>query len=227
MTIKENIDFIQKEILKISKQSNSKTPNIIAVSKKHDTKSIQEAINSGILYIGESYIQEAISKIDKLEHKHWDFIGQIQTNKIKFIVRYFNRIHSLSKFKHIQKINQIAKTLNKKPEIFIQVNIANEETKGGIVSYDNLKTLVKQILDIKDKSFTLCGLMTIPPATNNPENSRKYFIQLKNYMLNLNKELNISLNRLSMGMSRDFIVATEEGSTDLRIGTGIFGKRIY
>ena len=226
MTIKENIESIQNKILETTKKIGTQAPNIVAISKKHTDLEIKEALDAGISYIGESYIQEAIPKIETLNHQTWDFVGKIQTNKIKLILKYFNRIHALSKLKHLEKINQVAKDLNKKPDIFIQVNLAGEDTKGGIETYKDLKDLVFSILSIEEKHFNLLGLMAIPPFTKNPEDSRKYFKKLKQYMLDLNKDLKINLNRLSMGMTNDFIIAIEEGSTDLRIGTGIFGVRI-
>lgn len=148
-------------------------------------------------------------------------IGRLQTNKAKYAVRLFEVIHSLDSLKLAQELQKAAERQGKKVKVMIQVNLSGEITKGGI-SPDKVKELSERVLEFPN--LELIGLMTIPPYSENPEDSRPFFRKLRELKEKLNRE-GFPLTELSMGMSNDFKVAIEEGATILRIGTLIFGPR--
>ena len=190
-----------------------KVPNIIAVSKTFKLDHIIHLIQHGHTHYGENKVQEAVEKWENLKNKNDNLqlhlIGKLQTNKVKFAVKLFDYIHSLDSEKLARKI---ASFENKNLKLFIQVNIGNEEQKSGIS--------VNQLIDFydfcKDLKLNIVGLMCIPPIH---DDSVKYFKK----MLDLKQKHNF--NELSMGMSSDYLDALQHGSTFLRIGSDIFGKR--
>lgn len=197
-------------------QEDSKT-KIIAVSKTFLMKDIQPLVQHGHKDFGENKIQEAISKWSDIKEKNpqlkLHMLGKIQTNKVKFLLPLFDYIHSLDNLKLAQKISEEETKKNKKLKIFIQVNIANESQKNGI----DVNDLNEFYLKCKnDLNLNIVGLMCLPPQNKEPT---EYFLLLKK----LAKDLNIF--NLSMGMSNDYPEATKCGSTHLRIGSEIFGKR--
>ena len=192
-------------------------PKIIAVSKTFLMKDIQPLVQHGHKDFGENKIQEAISKWSDIKEKNpqlkLHMLGKIQTNKVKFLLPLFDYIHSLDNLKLAQKISEEETKKNKKLKIFIQVNIANESQKNGI----DINNLNEFYLKCKnDLNLNIVGLMCLPPESKEPT---EYFLLLKK----LAKDLNIF--NLSMGMSNDYPEATKCGSTHLRIGSEIFGKR--
>lgn len=197
-------------------QEDTKT-KIIAVSKTFLMKDIQPLVQHGHKDFGENKIQEAISKWSDIKEKNpqlkLHMLGKIQTNKVKFLLPLFDYIHSLDNLKLAQKISEEETKKNKKLKIFIQVNIANESQKNGIdVNYLNEFYLKCK----NDLNLNIVGLMCLPPQNKEPT---EYFLLLKK----LAKDLNIF--NLSMGMSNDYPEAIKCGSTHLRIGSEIFGKR--
>lgn len=197
-------------------QEDTKT-KIIAVSKTFLMNDIQPLIQHGHKDFGENKIQEAISKWSDIKEKNpqlkLHMLGKIQTNKVKFLLPLFDYIHSLDNLKLAQKISEEETKKNKKLKIFIQVNIANESQKNGIdVNYLNEFYLKCK----NDLNLNIVGLMCLPPQNKEPT---EYFLLLKK----LAKDLNIF--NLSMGMSNDYPEAIKCGSTHLRIGSEIFGKR--
>ena len=197
-------------------QEDTKT-KIIAVSKTFLMKDIQPLVQHGHKDFGENKIQEAISKWSDIKEKNpqlkLHMLGKIQTNKVKFLLPLFDYIHSLDNLKLAQKISEEETKKNKKLKIFIQVNIANESQKNGIdVNYLNEFYLKCK----NDLNLNIVGLMCLPPQNKEPT---EYFLLLKK----LAKDLNIF--NLSMGMSYDYPEAIKCGSTHLRIGSEIFGKR--
>ena len=196
---------------------NTQFPEIIAVSKTFSMESIEPLINHGQKHFGENKIQEALEKWVEIKHKNPEIklhmLGKIQTNKVKFLFPLFDYIHSLDSLKLAEKIASEQVKKNKKSKIFIQVNLANESQKSGInkISLENFYQKCKENFDLN-----IIGLMCLPPARENPE---KYFLELKS----LAKQL--SLEKLSMGMSNDYLKAAECGSNYLRIGSNIFGSR--
>ena len=207
-----NLDSIKKELqLKIIK-----LPSIIAVSKTFQISNILPLIDSGHIHFGENKVQEAVEKWTDIKAKHntikLHMIGKLQTNKVKFVIPLFDYIHSLDSEKLAKKISDEQKKLNKKPKIFIQINIGNENQKSGI----NKENLKEFYLNCMKLGLDIIGLMCIPP---NEKNSSKFFKEMNDLNQNLN------LRELSMGMSSDYIDAAKNSATFLRIGSKIFGKR--
>ncbi|MBW2653675.1 MAG: YggS family pyridoxal phosphate-dependent enzyme [Deltaproteobacteria bacterium] len=227
-TIKNNFDRINKEIMStaLSCGRNIDTIQLIAVSKRKSVETIMEGIKAGAKHFGENYIQEAVEKIDRIgkDGIYWHFIGHLQSNKAKFAVQYFDYIHTVDTLKLAKAIDQQAKKIDKVQKILVQVNISEEKTKSGSNTKDTLQ-LAEQISLFKNLS--LQGLMCMPPYFLDPEKARIYFKQLdhiKERIIALKLD-NVSMEHLSMGMSNDFKVAIEEGSTMVRVGTSLFGGR--
>ena len=214
--IKRYQDIITLIKSSIENNQNIKFPNIIAVSKTFKLEKILPLIDYGHDDYGENKVQEAIEKWTLIKEKKPNIklhlIGKLQTNKVKFAVKIFEYIHSLDSEKLAKKIADEQNKLNVKPKIFIQINLADENQKSGIMK--------KNLLDFynfsKNLGLDIIGIMCIPPFDEDPS---KYFSQ----MTTLNNSIN--LNELSMGMSSDYLKALEYNSTFLRIGSNIFGKR--
>jgi len=228
ITIKENLDKINRKILETAKACNrsSDAVKLIAVSKRKSVQAIKEAIEAGARHFGENYIQEAVEKIDIIadESITWHFIGHLQSNKAKFAVKYFEYIHTVDNVKLAKEINKQAGKNSKLQKILLQINIGEELTKSG-ARIENAIDLVKQIHRFENLSIE--GLMCMPPFFDDPEEARGYFrqlIQIKEKIMDKNFDT-VSMSHLSMGMSSDFKVAIEEGSTMVRVGTSIFGSR--
>ena len=214
----KNLDQIIKEISEKIKEYNyeSYLPKIIAVSKTFNQDHIMPLVEHGHLHFGENKVQEAIEKWSSIKEKNnkvkLHMIGKLQTNKVKHALKIFDYIHSLDNEKLAKKISDEQEKQNKKPKIFIQINLGEEVQKSGIVK-ENLLDFYKFT---KDLNLNVIGLMCIPPFE---EDSSQYFSK----MSELNKIIN--LNELSMGMSSDYLNALEYNSTYLRIGSNIFGQR--
>ena len=193
-----------------------KLPKIIAVSKTFKLDKIKPLIEYGHLDYGENKVQEALDKWTDLKKKNLDIklhlIGRLQTNKVKFALKIFDYIHSVDSEKLAKKIADEELKQNKKVKIFIQVNIGDEDQKSGA----NIKKLNDLYFYCKKINLNIIGLMCIPPIN---ENSTKYFREINL----LNKDL--KLPELSMGMSSDYLNATANSATYLRIGSSIFGER--
>ncbi|MEI6093319.1 MAG: YggS family pyridoxal phosphate-dependent enzyme, partial [bacterium] len=211
---------------------------VIGVTKNHPAEYIKASLELGINNIGESYIQEAVKKNQDLkliispeeyQKINWHFIGNMQTNKIKHLRDSFTFLHSIDNQRQIDEIN---KRFTNKTNIFLEINVGNEDNKGGI-NIDETRYLLELIMKTNESrkvkllpEIELKGLMCIPPANDNPEFSRQYFKMLKNGMEILNQEFSLKMDSLSMGMSNDFDIAIEEGSTHVRIGTLLYGERV-
>ena len=213
----QNLIKIEKEIkLNLSNLNINNLPKIIAVSKTFKIDKILPLIEYGHTDFGENKVQEAIDKWDNLRETNSNIklhmIGKLQTNKVKLAVKLFDYIHSVDSQKLAKKIADEQQKINKKIKIFIQVNIGNEDQKSGInkVELGNLVDYCKQI------NLNIEGLMCIPP---NDLDTSSYFGEMNL----LNKNFNLS--ELSMGMSSDYLKASENLSTYLRIGSKIFGQR--
>ena len=226
--IKENLDHINTKIIKAAKGCgrSSDAVELIAVSKKKSVQAIKDAIKAGAFHFGENYIQEAVEKIDIIADKSvtWHFIGHLQSNKAKFAVKYFEYIHTVDKLKLAREIDKQAEKIDKIQKILLQINIGEELTKSG-ARIENVIDLVKQIHRLENVSIQ--GLMCMPPFFDDLEKARSYFkqmVEIKEKIVGHHFE-NVSMKHLSMGMSSDFKVAIEEGSTMVRVGTSIFGSR--
>ena len=200
----------------LEKTNNKNNIKIIAVSKTFEISHINPLIDYGHTDFGENKVQEAIEKWSDIKHKNQNLslhlIGKLQSNKTKLALKVFDYIHSLDSEKLANKISEEQKKIDKKPKLFIQVNIGNEDQKNG-VDPNKLKSFYKYCLD---KDLDVIGTMCLPPISEDPE---KYFMRM-NY---LNKDL--GLNELSMGMSADYISAIDNNATFIRVGSKIFGER--
>ena len=210
---------IEKEIqLKLEKKDKKiNYPKIIAVSKTFPIQNIFPLINHGQIHYGENKVQEAIEKwIDikkDFDHIKLHMLGNLQSNKVKFVVPLFDYIHSLDNLKLAKKISDEQHKNNKSLKIFIQVNIGKEEQKNGINEEDLNSFYDKCVNELK---LEIIGLMCLPPKN---DNSKNYFLKMKELATQLN------ITELSMGMSSDYLQAAENGATYLRIGSKIFGQR--
>lgn len=194
---------------------------LIGASKTVEAARLEPFFAAGLHHFGENYIQEGSAKVEWFGARdlnaHWHFIGALQSNKAREAVAHFALIHSLDRMSLARALNKEAEKIGKVQRVLIQVNVGDEESKGGI-DIENLEELYEKVG--KMKSLTIEGLMSLPPYEEEAEKMRPYHRKLR--------ELSVKLGigpQLSMGMSRDFEVAIEEGATKIRIGTAIFGAR--
>lgn len=227
--ISKNIDYIKSEIINSCKKVNRENEaNLIAVTKTVDIDAINEAIESGITDVGENKPQELARKYDFIGDKvRWHQIGSLQTNKVKYIIDKVYMIHSIDRLSLCEEIQKRAEKINKTINCLIQVNISEEESKQGI-SKDEAIDFIKTISE-KYKNIKVKGLMTMAPYTEDESIIRDTFKGLKDLSEEISRENieNVYMDELSMGMSNDFKIAVEEGSTLVRVGTSIFGERNY
>ena len=216
-TVQNLIEITDEIKLNLRDSNIVNLPKIIAVSKTFKIDKILPLIDYGHIDFGENKIQEAVDKWTEIKSKNTNIklhmIGKLQTNKVKFAVKLFDYIHSVDSEKLAKKIADEQKKINKKIKIFIQVNIGNEGQKSGI----NKTELTDLVLYCKKINLDVIGLMCIPPAD---EDSSTYFKEI--YLLNNS----FDFTELSMGMSSDYIVASKNFASYLRIGSSIFGKRV-
>lgn len=227
--IKENIATVQKNIALACERAGRDVSEVtlIAVSKTKPIEMLLEAYEAGMREFGENKPQEMRDKSNAiLEPIRWHMIGSLQKNKIKYVAGTACLIHSVDSIELAEAIDKEAKKREIVCDILLEVNIAAEESKHGF-SPEELPDSVYQIAKLKN--IHLCGLMTVAPYTENAEENRCYFRKMKELLIDIkNKNIdNISMDVLSMGMSSDYEVAVEEGATMVRVGTGIFGERIY
>lgn len=226
--IEKNLNYIKQNIknstLKIGKLENDIT--LLGVTKTIDTKRINILKSLGISNFGENKAQELLAKYNEIDNCNWHFIGNLQTNKVKQIIDKVSLIHSVDTLKLAKEINKRAAQINKKINILIEINIANEPTKNGI-RYEEADIFAKNLLLFPN--ISLKGLMCVAPFVENPQDNRYFFKKMKNLFIDINEKNkhNICMEYLSMGMTNDYPVAIEEGANIIRIGTGIFGKRNY
>ena len=214
----EKLNLVKSKIKEIINRKHLKTiPQIVAVTKTFSLNKITPLLEAGHLHFGENKVQEAEKKWTSVKNKYKDLqlhmLGKLQSNKVKKAVKLFDYIHSLDSAKLALQISQYEKKLNKKIKLFIQINIAGEIQKSGIL-LNNVKSFYNYCT--KELSLNIIGLMCLPPINSD---SNKYFIILKKTSEKFN------LTELSMGMSADYEQAIINGSTYLRLGTAIFGTR--
>lgn len=215
------VDNVKTTAIKCGRKPHDIT--ILAVSKTHSAEKMAEAANCGVRIFGESRIQEAIPKINIIKNLYPDtefhYIGKLQTNKAKKLVEHFSLIHSVDREDAAEALNKAAYSIGKVQNILIQLNLADEPQKNGVLpaNIDKLVSFVSDLPNIK-----LCGFMLIPPFDSCIENNIIYFKEAKNIF---EKYKSCGINILSMGMSGDYETAIIEGSTMVRVGTIIFGDR--
>lgn len=232
MGIKENLaiinDKINQSVIKSHRKENS--VKLMAVSKFHPIDAIQTAIDAGQTLFGENRVQEARQKFEILYNTNknieLNLIGQLQSNKVKDAVKYASCIQSVDRIKLLQEIEKQCIIQNKKINVLFELHTA-EDSKSGFESVDEIDNILSEF-DNHFSHIIPCGFMTMAPFTDDEKLIRKSFITLRNAKEYLqNKYNNYNLSELSMGMSNDFEIAIQEGSTLVRIGTAIFGERQY
>jgi pyridoxal phosphate enzyme (YggS family) len=231
MSIAEDLARIQDEIAKACRRSSRSESEValMAVSKMHPAEAVLEAYAAGLRLFGENRVQEWQQKrpvLDTLFANQGDaakvhLIGPLQSNKASRAAELFDAIDSVDSLKIASRLNAAALALNRKLPVLIEVKLSHEESKHGIAAGD-LPALLDQFASLE--SLVPAGLMTVPPWSEDPEAARPYFRELRS-LRDASWSACPTLTQLSMGMSNDFAVAIEEGSTCVRIGTALFGRR--
>ena len=221
--IAANLHTIKARIAQLSQHYGVPAPQLLAVSKKHPLSAIETAIAEGQRHFGESYVQEAVEKIQTLNNPDiiWHFIGPIQSNKTKAIASHFDWVHSVDREKIAQRLNDQRPDTLPPLKIFLQVNLDNEPQKSGFTP-EALPNAICQILTLP--KLTLHGLMAIPKSRGSLAAQRAAFAQLRDLLATCQAHCP-GMTDLSMGMSNDIEAAIAEGSNWLRIGTAVFGAR--
>lgn len=220
--IKHNLANVEQQIKKACQSANRPVEQVtlLAVSKTKPSHLVELAYQAGQRQFGESYIQEAVEKIDKLRHLSdisWHFIGPIQSNKTKYIASHFSWVHSVDRLKIAQRLNEQRADQDTPLNVCLQVNISEESAKSG-VSINTLAELAHSVSQLPH--LRLRGLMAIPEKNANKQS----FVKMQQLFLHYQK-LYPTIDTLSMGMSADLTPAIEAGSTLVRIGSAIFGER--
>ena len=223
--IAENIKHLSERIAAkcVEIKRNPQEIRLIAVSKFFGVDAIREANSLGITDFGENKAQELRDKYEILgDNVIWHFIGTLQRNKVKYAVKAATYIHSVDSLMLIDEINYQAQKINKVQKILLEVKTSSEDSKSGLTTEAEVLNLVKYCSTLSN--IELVGLMTMAPFTDDVENIRKSFVDLRNLRDKINQN-GFDLRELSMGMTNDYEIAIEEGATMLRIGSAIFGQR--
>lgn len=231
MTISENITVVRERMAVAALRAGRRGEEItlMAVSKTRPAERIREAYGAGLRVFGENRVQEFAGKVDALADLRgieWHLIGHLQSNKAAKAVELFQAVDSVDSLKLAEKLNSSARQLGKKVGVLIEVNVGGEAAKSGVAPDSaELNELLLTAPRLEMLSFR--GLMTVPPFTDDPEGTRPYFRSLRELRDKIAARglPGVFLEQLSMGMSHDFEIAIEEGSTCVRVGTAIFGGR--
>lgn len=225
--VKENLAYVEEQITKACERAgrNRDEVTLIAVSKTKPVSLVDEAIDNGIREFGENKVQEIMDKYETVKTPvNWHMIGHLQRNKVKYIIDKVCLIHSVDSYRLAEMIDQEAAKKGVRCDILIEVNIAKEDTKYGVME-DEVIPLIEQISKLTN--IRIKGLMTIAPFVEYSEKNRVHFRNLRNLYVDIKTKNidNVDMKILSMGMTNDYEVAIEEGATMVRVGTGIFGQR--
>lgn len=227
--MKEALNEIKERIAAAAKKAgrNPEEIRLVAVSKTYPLEAIEQAISYGCQEFGENKVQELTYKIERMNHDvRWHLIGHLQTNKVKYIVGKVDLIHSVDSIKLLEEIQKQSLKKDIITHVLLEVNVAEEESKYGFLMNE-----VKEILPLIEKfsHIRVDGLMTVAPYVEDPEENREIFKRLRQLSVDIQKQNinNIDMEILSMGMSNDYEIAIEEGANVVRIGTAIFGRRVY
>jgi PLP dependent protein len=231
MSIADNLAGVRERIEIAARRAGRRSEDVVlmAVSKTFPVESIREACSAGLRVFGENRVQEFAGKIDPLRDLHdaeWHLIGHLQTNKAAKAAELFAAVDSVDSLRLAQKLNASAGQLGKKLAVLIEINVGGESAKSGVApDSDDLKEMLLAAPELLHLEFR--GLMTVPPFTDDPQEARPYFRTLRELrdQISARRLPDIDLSVLSMGMSHDFEIAIEEGSTCVRVGTAIFGER--
>lgn len=226
-TIKENLSEVRENIRKACKKAgrNAEDVTLIAVSKTKPLSMLEEAYEAGARDFGENKVQEIVEKCPAMpEDARFHMIGHLQRNKVKQVLPHAVLIHSVDSLRLAEQIDQEAQKLGITAKILLEVNVAKEESKFGIMP-EAVFEMVEQIAAFSHLKIE--GLMTIAPFVEDPEENRPVFRKLYQLSVDIKKKNidNVDMSVLSMGMTGDYQVAVEEGATMIRVGTGIFGAR--
>jgi pyridoxal phosphate enzyme (YggS family) len=215
----------------IVKQLNEKNIMLVAVSKTKPVEAIKELYDLGHRDFGENYVQELVDKQQQLPKDiRWHFIGHLQSNKVKYIAPFVHLIHGIDSFRLLKEVNRQAKKISRTIDVLLQVHIAQEETKFGLDEYELHELLNTHANELSElENVRIRGLMGMASFTGNQEKVRNEFRFLKSFFDKYSplQTVNCQLQILSMGMSGDYKIAMEEGSTMVRIGSLIFGERVH
>jgi PLP dependent protein len=231
VSIKENIASIQERIAAAARRAGRRADEValMAVTKRHPAERIREAYTAGLRLFGENRVQEFSGKVDSLRdlgNAQWHMIGHLQTNKAGKAAELFCAVDSVDSLKLAEKLDAAARGLGKKLDVLIEINVGGETAKSGVAAASSkLEELL--LAAPRFDGLQIRGLMTVPPFTDDPEGARPFFRKLRELReaVVARRLPGIEMDQLSMGMSHDFEVAIEEGSTCVRIGTAIFGER--
>ena len=223
MTIQHNIATV-KEKIKMAAQAVGQSENditLIAVSKKVSITRIKKAMQFGQVIFGENYVQELVEKIPQITDVKWHYIGQLQSNKVKYIFREIEMLHSLDRMSVVKQLDKYLQSENRHLKALVQVNISREPQKGGVMPEDTHAFLeaVSQY-----KTLDVCGLMCIPSFSNTKDETIHDFAKTKKIFDDM-KRVGFNMCCLSMGMSNDYEDAIKQGANFVRVGSAIFGER--
>ena len=225
MFLYDNLVSVQSKISDAAKRSGRQTADIelVAVTKTFPVETIRDAFDAGLRLFGENRVQELLTKQPNLPSSiQWHLIGHLQSNKVRKVLPVVEAIQSVDSLDLAKDINRIAAELGQYPKIYLEVNVAAEASKHGFAP-TKLEAELEELLRLD--RLEIQGLMCVPPISKEPEDSRKYFVLLRELRDKLAQAAGVPLTGLSMGMSGDYEVAVEEGATVVRVGSAIFGKR--
>ena len=228
MSLKERLTELSAELAELATEAGRSPEEIklIAVSKTHPSELIAEAFQAGQLRFGENRVQEASEKIERLQKPgiEWHLIGHLQKNKARFCPGRFDWIHSVDSQELLELLEKQCALQRQSIQILLQANLSQEDSKSGVSDYDNLCRLLEKAQDCQWLSCR--GLMTMAAATDDANEIRRTFAQLRTWLEKLRNEFNLTtFTELSMGMSSDYRIAIAEGATMIRLGTALFGER--
>jgi len=231
MSIAENVAQVRERIARAAARVGRNADSIVlmAVSKTVETARIKEAYYAGLRVFGENRVQEFEGKsiaLSNLTNAEWHLIGHLQSNKARKAAELFHSVDSVDSLRLAERLNQAVTEAGKKLEVLIEIKVGQEESKAGIpLDSPELEKILRTAPQLAN--LQICGLMTVPPFTDDPEGARPYFRLLRDLrdQIAARKLPAVQMDVLSMGMSHDFEVAIEEGSTCVRVGTAIFGAR--
>ena len=226
--VAQNLALVSQKLEQACRRAerDPKEVTLIAVSKTKPLPLLQEAYDAGCRDFGENKVQELVDKIEAMPKDiRWHMIGHLQRNKVKYIIGKVFLIHSVDSLRLAEEISRESEKKQVTTSILVEVNVAQEASKFGLLSADAVADLITQIAALPH--IAVKGLMTIAPYTENAEENRQYFQALKQLSVDIMQKNidNVNMDVLSMGMTGDYEVAAEEGATCVRVGTGIFGER--
>jgi pyridoxal phosphate enzyme (YggS family) len=225
MNVVENLERVREAIKRAAARAGRRAEEIrlVAVTKGVPVAVIREVVAAGQTVLGENRAQELLAKHSQVPGVEWHFVGSLQTNKVRTVIDKIALLHSLDRLNLALELDRRAQQRGTVVPVLIQVNVSGEASKHGIAP-EEARVFVRRVASLP--GLAVCGLMTIAPLVRNPEEVRPVFRRLRQLARDLQEEVaGVEMKYLSMGMSNDFEVAVEEGSTLVRVGTAIFGRK--